>query len=72
MSIHKSRKPVLVAYATREGQTRKIAEHVAAALRARNFEVDVVDVGSDEPVELPFYGAAILLASLIFASMSAR
>jgi len=64
MSIHKACKPVLVAYATREGQTRKIAEHVAATLRARNFEVDVVDVGSDEPVELPFYCAAILLASL--------
>lgn len=36
-------KPLLVVYATREGHTRKIAEHVAATIRGRGDEVDVVD-----------------------------
>jgi menaquinone-dependent protoporphyrinogen oxidase len=42
-------KRVLVAYATREGQTQKIAEHVAATLRGRDLAVDVVDVKTAEP-----------------------
>jgi menaquinone-dependent protoporphyrinogen oxidase len=40
---------VLVAYATREGQTQKIAEHVAATLRGRGVEADVIDVETAEP-----------------------
>jgi menaquinone-dependent protoporphyrinogen oxidase len=58
-------KPVLVAFATREGQTRKIAEHVAAAIRARGDAADVVDVGNGARV--PFdpwsYSAVVLAAS---------
>lgn len=31
-------------YATREGQTRRIAEHIASQLRATQVDVDVYDV----------------------------
>src|SRR5262249_24485464 len=35
---------ICILYATREGQTRRIAEHVAAALRERGFTVTVTNV----------------------------
>jgi menaquinone-dependent protoporphyrinogen oxidase len=35
--------PILVAYATTEGQTRKVAEYIAERLRIRGHRVDVVD-----------------------------
>ena len=34
-----------VIYATREGQTHRIAEHIASELRAAHVDVDVYDVG---------------------------
>jgi menaquinone-dependent protoporphyrinogen oxidase len=55
----------LVVYATREGQTRKIADHVAATMRARGLAVDVIDAArppSDLDVER--YRVAVLAASL--------
>jgi menaquinone-dependent protoporphyrinogen oxidase len=59
------RKRVLVAYATREGQTRKIAEHVAATLRERALEVDVIDVKAAPPgLELGDYAHVVLAASV--------
>ena len=58
-------KRVLVAYATREGQTRKIAERVAATLRARAVDVDVVDVRAPPPsLDLACYAHVVLAASL--------
>jgi len=42
----------LIAYATREGQTRRIAEHVAAGLRARAIDVVLHDV------KTPFFADA--------------
>lgn len=58
-------KPILVAYATTEGQTRKVATHVADALRALGRPVDLVDVGSPAADSLsPMYAAAILAGSL--------
>jgi menaquinone-dependent protoporphyrinogen oxidase len=55
-----------VLYATREGQTRRIAEHLAAALRGRGFEVDVLDVARELPPEfdLTRYAKAVLAASV--------
>lgn len=38
--------PILVAYATTEGQTRKIAEFIAERLRVRGHRVDLVDTAS--------------------------
>ena len=37
-------KPVGIFYATREGQTRRIAEHLAAEFRARGLDTDVRNV----------------------------
>lgn len=58
-------KPVLVLYATREGQTRRIAEHLAATIRARDGAADVVNAADlPQDFSLPRYGAAILAASV--------
>ena len=38
--------PILVAYATSEGHTRKVAEFIAERLRIRGHRVDLVDVAS--------------------------
>jgi menaquinone-dependent protoporphyrinogen oxidase len=38
--------PILVAYATTEGHTRKVAEFIAERLRIRGHHVDLVDVAS--------------------------
>lgn len=58
-------KKITLFYATREGHTRRIVEHVAAALRARGFEADVLNVAElpdgGEPVGLD---AAIVAASI--------
>jgi menaquinone-dependent protoporphyrinogen IX oxidase len=42
-------KPILVLYATREGQTQRIADHVAASVRARGLLADVVDAARIPP-----------------------
>ena len=58
-------KPILVLYATREGHTRRIAEHIAAAIRARGYLADVIDA-ADLPPEFSIedYEAAVLAASV--------
>jgi menaquinone-dependent protoporphyrinogen oxidase len=54
-----------VFYATREGQTRKIAEHVAASLRARGLDAHLKNVRDREAsTDLHGYAAAILAASV--------
>jgi menaquinone-dependent protoporphyrinogen oxidase len=55
---------ILVAYATTEGQTRKIARHAAAHLAALGQSVELMSV--TEAVDLPLqdYDGAILLASV--------
>jgi menaquinone-dependent protoporphyrinogen oxidase len=56
-------KPILMLYATREGQTRHIAEHLAATARARGLAADVVAAAHLPPgFELSSYQAAILAA----------
>lgn len=57
-------RPVLVLYATREGQTRRIAEHVAASLRSRGFSADLRDARTDPPRSVAEYGGAILAGSV--------
>jgi menaquinone-dependent protoporphyrinogen oxidase len=65
--LHKGRlmKSIGIFYATREGQTRRIAEHVAATLGSRGFGVEVsnVQVGG-RTVNLREYAAVILAASV--------
>ena len=58
-------KPILVLYATREGHTRKIAEHVAATLRGRGLEAHLLDVGKlHATFSMDGYAASILAASV--------
>src|SRR5665213_822941 len=58
-------KPILVLYATREGHTRRIAEHIAATIRARGYFAEVIDA-ADLPSEFSMedYEAAVLAASV--------
>jgi menaquinone-dependent protoporphyrinogen oxidase len=54
-----------VFFATREGHTRKIAERVAAAIRAHGVETDVVDTRTlRSPVDWSHYAIACVAASV--------
>ena len=58
-------KPLLIVYATREGQTRRIAEHLAAEVRIRGRAAEVAearDVRSS--LELTKYSAVVVAASV--------
>lgn len=58
-------KNYLVLYATREGQARRIAEHVATQIRSHGFLADLVDAADPpEGFRLSQYQAAILTASV--------
>jgi menaquinone-dependent protoporphyrinogen oxidase len=57
--------PILVAYATTEGQTRKIAEFIAERLRVRGHRVDLVDTATPAAEAVtPVYQGAILGGSV--------
>src|SRR5689334_788924 len=65
-------KPVVVVYATREGQTKRIADHVAASLRERGLDVIALDIRQAEArLDLGAYSAALLAAS-VHAGQHAR
>ena len=54
-----------ILYATREGQTRRIAERIAARIGSRGFAVDVLEVRR-APADFDFrrYRAAVVAASI--------
>jgi menaquinone-dependent protoporphyrinogen oxidase len=58
-------RPFLVLYATREGHTRRIAEHVADTLQSRGFSSKIVDVAT-LPAEFSIedYCGAFIAASV--------
>jgi menaquinone-dependent protoporphyrinogen oxidase len=57
--------PILVAYGTTEGQTRKIAEFIAEQLRIRGHRVDLVDTATPAAQQIaPDYQAAIVGGSV--------
>jgi menaquinone-dependent protoporphyrinogen oxidase len=57
--------PVLIAYSTTEGQTRRVAEAMAAALAEQGYRADVVDIASESAAQVqPFYSAAIVGGSV--------
>jgi len=60
-------KPVAVFYATREGHTRRIAEHVAATLRQRGLDAVVGDVRARRAVLAPGSYAGIVVAASVHA-----
>ena len=54
-----------IVYATREGQTRRIAEHIASQLRASHVDVDVFDVNVlVSPIDWSRYATACVAASV--------
>jgi menaquinone-dependent protoporphyrinogen oxidase len=58
-------KPILVLFATREGQTEKIARYIANRIRERGRMAHVVNAEDTRPVfALERYDAAILAASV--------
>ena len=57
-------KPLAVLYATREGQTGKIAEYVAEGLRWKEFQVDVRNVRDAGDLKVSAYGGIVLAASV--------
>lgn len=58
-------KPILIVYATREGHTRLIAEHIAEHLRARAFAVELHDArDSENRPRVGGFSAVLLAASL--------
>ena len=57
---------ILVAYASKHGATRGIADHIAETLRARGSEVDVVPMDAVE--HLAPYEAAVLGSAVYYGS----
>jgi len=57
--------PILVLYATHQGQTQRIAEHIADSVRAHGLLADVVNAAHiPEGLSLDVYSAAIVAASV--------
>jgi menaquinone-dependent protoporphyrinogen oxidase len=57
--------PILVAYATTEGHTRKVAEFIAERLRIRGHRVDLVDVATATALDVSAaYQAAFIGGSV--------
>jgi menaquinone-dependent protoporphyrinogen oxidase len=57
-------KRIGVFYATREGQTQRIAEHVAADFRRHGFEVEIGNVREKAAITLDHFSAALIAASV--------
>ena len=58
-------KPLLIIYATREGQSQRIAEHLAATARTRGFAADVINAAKiPTKLSLASYAATLLVASV--------
>src|SRR5215468_7722557 len=57
-------KAVGVFYATREGQTKRIAEYLQASLHVRGFATDVRNVANTATIDLDNYAAVVLAASV--------
>lgn len=55
---------ILVGFCTSEGQTAKVAEHVAQTLRAAGCEVEVRDIEEAAPPSLAGYDGVVLGASI--------
>jgi menaquinone-dependent protoporphyrinogen oxidase len=57
--------PILVAYATTEGHTRKVAEFIAERLRVRGHRVDLVDLATAQAQDVSAaYQAAVIGGSV--------
>jgi menaquinone-dependent protoporphyrinogen oxidase len=63
-SVQQPPKRVGVFFATREGHTQRIADWIAADLRALGFDVDLLPIRHAIPFSLSNYSAAVLAASV--------
>lgn len=65
MRRSRAMKPFVILYATREGQTRRIAEHIEQVIRERGHSTRVHDAqGLREPLDLTGCEGAVVLASV--------
>jgi menaquinone-dependent protoporphyrinogen oxidase len=55
---------VLICYATTDGQTQKVAEYIAEAVRKKGHQADVFDANTAEGVDPSEYQAVILAGSV--------
>lgn len=55
---------ILIAYGTTEGQTARIADHIAGVIRSRGFEAQAVDLKRSKDVPLNAYNAVIVGGSI--------
>jgi menaquinone-dependent protoporphyrinogen oxidase len=55
---------VAIVYATREGQTRRIAEYLAGAFQARDANVDLFDAAGEVEPDLDVYDAIVVAGSV--------
>jgi len=53
-----------ILYATREGQTRRIAGRIATDLRAAGHDVDVIDLAAGRRIDLSEYGSVCVASSV--------
>jgi menaquinone-dependent protoporphyrinogen oxidase len=65
-------KPILFVYATREGQTRRITEHLAAEVRARGETAQVLDARVARTAFVPTVYSAVVLAASVHAGKHER
>jgi menaquinone-dependent protoporphyrinogen oxidase len=59
---------IAILYATREGQTRRIAEYLAGAFQARDVFVDLYDLKETPEPDVGRYDALVLAASVHIGS----
>ncbi|MDO8210271.1 flavodoxin domain-containing protein [Conexibacter sp. CPCC 206217] len=62
-----ARSPVLVAYATKHGHTRLIAERVGAVLRESGLEIDLCDLGARHADARPAAYSGVVVAASVHA-----
>ena len=55
---------ILIAYGTTEGQTARIADHLAGVIRSRGFEAQAVDLKRSKDLPLNGYNAVIVGGSI--------
>ena len=58
---------ILIAYGTTEGQSRKIAEHMAIAIRATGWEVDLLDVSKSGATAVQRVYSGVILGGSVHA-----
>ncbi len=66
-------KAIAIIYATREGHTRRVAEHIAATLIAHGLSPELYDLGADpDPVTIHRFAGIVLAASVHFGRHEAE